>query len=83
MGPRGEPARDLLARADIDELTEIIRLYGEERHARRVALAIGREREREPIETTGRLREIVEQVVPRSEHPLKSVARVFRRCGSR
>ena len=77
MGPRGEPARDLLARADIDDLTEIIRRYGEERHARRIALAIGRERERQPIETTGRLREIVERTVPRSEHPLKSVARVF------
>ena len=77
MGPRGEPARDLLARADIDALTDIIRRYGEERHARRIALAISRERDRHPIETTSRLREIVEQVVPRSEHPLKSVARVF------
>lgn len=77
MGPRGEPARDLLARADIDDLTGIIRSYGEERHARRIALAIVRERERQPIETTGRLREIVEAAVPKSEHPLKSVARVF------
>jgi 16S rRNA (cytosine1402-N4)-methyltransferase len=77
MGPRGEPARDLLTRADIDELTDVIRRYGEERHARRIALAIVRERDRNPIRTTGRLREIVEQAVPRSEHPLKSVARVF------
>ena len=77
MGPRGEPARDLLTRADIDELTDIIRRYGEERHARRIALAIVRERDRNPIQTTGRLREIVEQAVPRSEHRLKSVARVF------
>jgi 16S rRNA (cytosine1402-N4)-methyltransferase len=77
MGPRGEPARDLLTRADIDELTDVIRRYGEERHARRIALAIIRERDRYPIRTTGRLREVVEQAVPRSEHPLKSVARVF------
>ena len=77
MGPRGEPARDLLTRADIDELTGIIQLYGEERHARRIALAIIRERERRSIETTSQLREIVERTVPRSEHPLKSVARVF------
>jgi 16S rRNA (cytosine1402-N4)-methyltransferase len=66
-----------LARADIDDLTEILRRYGEERHARRIALAILRERERQPIETTGRLRTIVEGAVPRSELPLKSVARVF------
>ncbi|HET6362780.1 MAG TPA: 16S rRNA (cytosine(1402)-N(4))-methyltransferase RsmH [Gemmatimonadota bacterium] len=77
MGPRGEPARDLLARADIDDLTAILRRYGEERHARRVALAIVRERDRQPIESTGRLRQIVEGAVPKSEHPLKSVARVF------
>lgn len=77
MGPRGEPARDLLSRAEIDDLAGIIRRYGEERHARRIALAIARERERQPIETTGQLREIVERSVPRSEHPLKSVARVF------
>ena len=77
MGPRGEPARDLLARADIDDLTDIIRRYGEERHARRIALAIARERDRHPIDSTGRLREIVERTVPRSEHALKSVARVF------
>jgi 16S rRNA (cytosine1402-N4)-methyltransferase len=42
-----------------------------------VALAIVRERDRQPIETTGRLREVVERAVPRSEHSLKSVARVF------
>ena len=77
MGPRGEPARDLLSRADLDDLTGIFRRYGEERHARRIALAIVRERDRHPITTTGELREIVERTVPRSEHPLKSVARVF------
>jgi 16S rRNA (cytosine1402-N4)-methyltransferase len=77
MGPRGEPARDLLTRAEIDDLTDILRVYGEERHARRIALAIVRERDRHPIETTGRLREIVEGAVPRSEHSLKTVARVF------
>lgn len=77
MGPRGEPARDVLSRAELDELTEIFRRYGEERHARRIALAIVRERDRHPITTTGELRALVERTVPRSEHPLKSVARVF------
>jgi len=77
MGPRGEPARDLLARADLSDLVRILREYGEERYARSIARAIVREREREPIETTGRLREIVESAVPKSAHPLKSVARTF------
>jgi 16S rRNA (cytosine1402-N4)-methyltransferase len=77
MGPRGEPARDLLSRADLDDLTTILRDYGEERHARRIARAIVRERERDAIATTGRLRSIVEEAVPASSHRLKSVARVF------
>jgi 16S rRNA (cytosine1402-N4)-methyltransferase len=77
MGPRGEPARSLLARADIDSLARIFRDYGEEKHARSIARAIVRERERGPLESTGRLREIVESAVPASSHPLKSVARVF------
>ncbi len=77
MGPRGEPARDLLTRADLSDLTRILSEYGEERHARRIARAIVREREREPIDTTGRLRAIVERSVPASSHRLKSVARVF------
>ena len=77
MGPRGEPARDLLSRAAPSTLEQIIRDYGEERHARRIAKAIVREREREPIDTTYRLRAIVESAVPASSHQLKSVARVF------
>ncbi|MCK5438539.1 MAG: 16S rRNA (cytosine(1402)-N(4))-methyltransferase RsmH [Gemmatimonadetes bacterium] len=77
MGPRGEPARDLLSRAAPSTLEQIIRDYGEERHARRIARTIVREREREPIDTTNRLRAIVESAVPASSHRLKSVARVF------
>lgn len=77
MGPRGEPARDMLSRADLDALARIFRDYGEERHARRIARAIVRERERDAIVTTGQLRAIVEAAVPASGHTLKSVARVF------
>ncbi|HUO99975.1 MAG TPA: 16S rRNA (cytosine(1402)-N(4))-methyltransferase RsmH [Gemmatimonadota bacterium] len=77
MGPRGEPARDLLSRADFDSLVRILRMYGEERHARRIARAILREREREPIDTSGRLRAVIEAEVPAKAHRLKTVARVF------
>lgn len=77
MGPSGDTARDLLARADSDSLVKIIRDFGEERHARRIADSIVRAREEKPIETTGQLRLIVENAVPGSAHPLKSVVRVF------
>ena len=77
MGPRGEPVREWLSRADLSTIARVLRDYGEERHARRIARAIVREREREPIATTGRLRAVIEATVPSSAHPLKSVARVF------
>lgn len=77
MGPRGEPVREWLSRADLSTIARVLRDYGEERHAQRIARAIVREREREPILTTGRLRAVVEATVPASAHALKSVARVF------
>jgi 16S rRNA (cytosine1402-N4)-methyltransferase len=77
MGPRGEPVREWLSRAEISEIQRVLRDYGEERHAHRIARVIVRERERAPIDTTGRLREVVESAVPARGHPLKSVARVF------
>ncbi len=45
-------------------LFEIIRDYGEERFASRIANAIVREREAAPIETTTRLAEIVKAAIP-------------------
>ncbi|MGH7572694.1 MAG: 16S rRNA (cytosine(1402)-N(4))-methyltransferase RsmH, partial [Gemmatimonadota bacterium] len=77
MGPRGEPVREWLSRAELSTIARVLGEYGEERHAMRIARAIVRERERAPIETTGRLRAVVESVIPSSAHPLKSVARVF------
>lgn len=69
--------REWLSRAELSEIQRILREYGEERHAYRIARVIVRERERAPIDTTGRLREVVESAVPARGHPLKSVARVF------
>ena len=45
-------------------LFEVIRDYGEERFASRIANAIVKERERGPIETTTRLAEIVKAAIP-------------------
>lgn len=65
MGRSGETAADLLARIDQSELEQILREFGEEPMARRIAAAIVREREVEPIETTGRLADVVRSVKPR------------------
>ncbi|MFN8058836.1 MAG: 16S rRNA (cytosine(1402)-N(4))-methyltransferase RsmH [Vicinamibacterales bacterium] len=62
----GPTAAQLLADVDEVELARVIFEYGEERFSRRVARALVRERDREPIVTTSRLASIVRRVVPRS-----------------
>jgi len=60
---RGESAAAFLARADVRELTEVIRDYGEERFAQSIARAIAQARQSAPITTTRRLATIVAQAV--------------------
>jgi 16S rRNA (cytosine1402-N4)-methyltransferase len=60
---RGETAAQFIARADVDELAEVIRDYGEERFARAVATAIATARERAPIVTTRELARVVAQAI--------------------
>lgn len=55
----GESAAEWLARADVDDITRVLRSYGEERDAKRIARAIVACRAERPIETTGRLAEVV------------------------
>jgi 16S rRNA (cytosine1402-N4)-methyltransferase len=56
---RGETAADLINRLGEKELADLIFEYGEERASRRVARAIGREREKTPIATTRQLADLV------------------------
>jgi 16S rRNA (cytosine1402-N4)-methyltransferase len=60
---RGESAAEFIARADVRELTEIIRDYGEERFAQSIARAIAAARARRPIVTTKQLAAVVAQAV--------------------
>jgi 16S rRNA (cytosine1402-N4)-methyltransferase len=59
----GETAAALVARADERELADVIYRFGEERRSRQVARAIVAARQQAPIETTGRLAEIVRRAV--------------------
>jgi 16S rRNA (cytosine1402-N4)-methyltransferase len=68
----GESASAWLGRAQETELRQVLKDYGEERYARRIAHAIVRERAKAPITTTGRLAEIVSAAHPyweRDRHP--------------
>jgi 16S rRNA (cytosine1402-N4)-methyltransferase len=55
----GPTAAELLRDVDEQELADVIYRFGDERHSRRIARAIVREREAAPIETTARLAAIV------------------------
>lgn len=69
-------AADLINSLSAPELTEIIRSFGEERFAPRLAREIVRERKTKAIETTGELTRIITQVV-KPPYQTKSLARVF------
>ena len=58
-------AYDVVNRYSERELTRIIKEYGEERFAPRVARAIVQYRRKKPIETTKELAEIVERAIPK------------------
>ena len=69
-GDEGRSAADLVNRLDEYELTKIIRDYGEEPMARRIARAIVAAREEEPITTTTRLTEVIRSVKKSRPHEI-------------
>ena len=62
MGMSDVTAADLVNTTSEGELEKIIRDYGEERQARRIARAIVRARAEQPIATTGELKRLIDQV---------------------
>ena len=65
MSQTGRSAKELVNELDEAQIADIIYLYGEDRASRRIAKAIVKARELAPIETTGRLAEIIQSVMPR------------------
>lgn len=63
---QGRTAAELLQSLSEAELEHILREYGEERYARRIARAILHYRQKQAIETTGQLASIVRHAVPAS-----------------
>ena len=63
----GPTAADVLNTYPAADLARLLRSYGEERFARRIADAVVRERAREPFTTSARLVELVREAVPAAE----------------
>jgi 16S rRNA (cytosine1402-N4)-methyltransferase len=77
MSGTGPDAADLVASLSEDELGELIRSFGEERFARRIARAIVGSRRLAPIRRTHELAAIVRGAVPRPEPGLDPATRTF------
>jgi 16S rRNA (cytosine1402-N4)-methyltransferase len=80
---RGPSAADVVNGYPAAELARVLRDYGEERFARRIADAIVRERSREPIRSSARLAELVRSSIPAATrrvggHPAKRTFQALR-----
>src|SRR5690606_1342116 len=76
-------AADVLNDYDVRELEVILRDFGEERFARKIARAVVAERDKEPFTTSGRLVELLHRVVPAASqrsggHPAKRTFQALR-----
>ena len=77
MEADGPSAADVVNRADERDLSRIISTLGEEKFARKVAHAIVEARAQAPVETTGRLAEIVRSVVRAKPNEIDPATRTF------
>jgi 16S rRNA (cytosine1402-N4)-methyltransferase len=73
----GQPAADLLATAPIEEIERILREFGEEPHARRIARDIVAIRAAHPVRTTGALASLVARAVQGRHGRLHPATRTF------
>ena len=73
----GSSAAEWLATVDEDELATVIREYGEERHARRIAGAIVAARGEAPLTRTAQLADVVKRAHPRWERHHHPATRTF------
>jgi 16S rRNA (cytosine1402-N4)-methyltransferase len=79
----GLTAADVLNTYSAEDLARVLRTYGEERFARRIAESIVRERSREPFTRSGRLVELIRNSIPaparrQGGHPAKRTFQALR-----
>jgi 16S rRNA (cytosine1402-N4)-methyltransferase len=79
----GRTAAEVVNTYSVVELSRVLRTYGEERFARRIAMAIDRERRGGPITSSARLAELVRDAVPAATrrtggHPAKRTFQALR-----
>jgi 16S rRNA (cytosine1402-N4)-methyltransferase len=83
MGDSGPTAADVLNTYSAADLARVLKEYGEEKMARRIADAVVRERQVEPFTSSGRLVELLYDVIPAPArrtggHPAKRTFQALR-----
>ena len=84
MDPTGGPtAADVLNTYAAADLARVLRDYGDERFARRIAAAVVRERQRTPLTTSAQLVELLRHTIPAASrrtggHPAKRTFQALR-----
>ncbi|MFZ0324669.1 MAG: 16S rRNA (cytosine(1402)-N(4))-methyltransferase RsmH [Actinomycetes bacterium] len=79
----GLTAAEVLNSYDVNALTDVLRRYGEERFARKIARAVVREREAQPFTSSQRLVELLRREIPAAArrtggHPAKRTFQALR-----
>jgi len=74
---QGVPVQDWLADVSEEDLVDVLRRFGEERYARRIARAIVDARNEAPLTTTGALSSLVDACVPIREPGKHPATRTF------
>lgn len=77
MGKHGTSAGDLVNSLPERALADVLYEFGEERASRRIAKAIVAARQEAPIETTGRLADIIRSVLPPDRSGIHPATRSF------
>jgi 16S rRNA (cytosine1402-N4)-methyltransferase len=80
---RGITAREVINEYSVPELARVLREYGEERFAMRIAQAIERARSKAPLDSTAELAELVRTAIPAATrrqggHPAKRTFQALR-----
>jgi len=73
----GQSAADWLNSASLEEITQVLKTYGEERFGKRIAHAVLEERKVSPINTTAHLVRIITEAIPVKEKHKHPATRSF------
>ncbi|WP_404401433.1 16S rRNA (cytosine(1402)-N(4))-methyltransferase RsmH [Idiomarina seosinensis] len=74
---QGETAAEWLNRASFDDIVYVLKVYGEERFARRIARAVVADREQTPFLRTRQLAELIARVSPQKDKHKHPATRSF------